>query len=367
MVVLAHFSKLKIVQAPNFTEFRKHFCAKPGRSFFVPANTYDNVKGQFPIGFFVWHTAKNILLEEIHFDVYDSNGVFLGKKKISTYLNETNVIEWLRKFYDKKGERIGYLRMNGTNVQNNLGIYVASVLSNNDIHNHFYAEITKSNVLPMCVYLAIRQCVEATWQNDREQYLVPKKGWESDNYFISNCLIYTLFHGQNRISNNYGTNHWIPFSEDEVNAKEKFDSHFMNDLIKGKLKRGGMTAEEREAYERDGKNYHQANIFELVSSDNVLIKSEPLIFSPEAQAVLDAGRELWRYYHLQPNANPNASFYDIRLYFQGTKTTNSGKVQMNTDSNDETYTQLITFLRQKQKKLAKIIEAKVYEFGFLKT
>lgn len=83
---------------------------------------------------------------------------------------------------------------------------------------------------------------------------------------------------------------------------------------------------------------------------------------------MDAGRELWCYYHQQPIAKerPNASFYDIRLYFQGTKTTKSGKQQMNTESNDPTYTALIADLRQKQKELAKQIEEKVYEYGFLK-
>ena len=83
---------------------------------------------------------------------------------------------------------------------------------------------------------------------------------------------------------------------------------------------------------------------------------------------MNAGRELWRYYHQQPIAKekPNASFYDIRLYFQGTKTTKSGKLQMNTESEDPIYTALIADLRQKQKELAKQIEPKVYEYGFLK-
>lgn len=40
----------------------------------------------------------------------------------------------------------------------------------------------------------------------------------------------------------------------------------------------------------------------------------PLVFSEEAQAVMDAGRELWRYYHAQPDANPNAALYDIRVF-----------------------------------------------------
>lgn len=80
---------------------------------------------------------------------------------------------------------------------------------------------------------------------------------------------------------------------------------------------------------------------------------------------MDAGRELWRYYHSQPDANPNASLYDIRLHFQGYKTTKTGKVQMNTESDDEQYTVLITDLRQALKELAKAIEPKVYEYGFL--
>ena len=96
-------------------------------------------------------------------------------------------------------------------------------------------------------------------------------------------------------------------------------------------------------------------------SQNSVGKSEKLVFSPEAQSVYNSGLELWKYYHAQPNANPNASFYDIRKYFQGEK---NGR--MNNDSNDSTYTELIADLRAKMKLLAKKIEPKVYEYGFLK-
>ena len=76
---------------------------------------------------------------------------------------------------------------------------------------------------------------------------------------------------------------------------------------------------------------------------------------------MDAGRELWRYYHAQPGADPDAAFYDIRLHFQGTNT----RGKMNADSDDERYTALITTLRQRLKQLAHKIEPKVYEYGFL--
>ena len=88
--------------------------------------------------------------------------------------------------------------------------------------------------------------------------------------------------------------------------------------------------------------------------------------SRQARTVLDAGRELWRYYHAQLGANPNASYYDIRLHFQGTTTDAKGRVKMNSDSVDATYTFLIVNLRTAMKDLAKHIELKVYEYGFLK-
>jgi hypothetical protein len=58
----------------------------------------------------------------------------------------------------------------------------------------------------------------------------------------------------------------------------------------------------------------------------------------------------------------NASLYDIREHFQGRNA--SGK--MNNKSEDAHYMQLIGDLRDKLKLLAKKIEPKVYEYGFLK-
>ena len=88
-----------------------------------------------------------------------------------------------------------------------------------------------------------------------------------------------------------------------------------------------------------------------------------LQFSDEAKAVFDAGRELWRYYHLQPNCNANASLYDIREFFQG----RNGQGKMNNKSSDETYMKLIGRLRLNLKNLEKKIEPKIYEYGFLKS
>ena len=354
--VLAQFSTLKIVQAPNFREFRKTFRAKPGRFFLVPANTFDNVNGNFPIAFQIWQTGTEEYFQETEADVYDAKGEYLGKKSIHSYDNDYFIIEWLRNYYDKTGEHYAYIRYLGTDFQNNNGVFITLHPSVNDLKQVKGTWITPKNVIPTCIYFSVRLCIEATWLNDRDQFLYPNEGWEKDMEFQTNCLVYALFHGQNRISCEHGVNHWIPFTEAEVNAQEKFESHFMSDLLSGKQKISTV----KESKERD--------LFEACSHEKESDKNQQLLFSEAAKAVVDAGRELWSYYHLQPIAKerPNASFYDIRLYFQGTKTTKSGKVQMNTESKDATYTSLITNLRQKQKELAKIIEPKVYEYGFLK-
>jgi len=45
------FSKLKTINAPNFKIFRQYLRAKFEGGFIVPADTFDNVSGAFPIAF----------------------------------------------------------------------------------------------------------------------------------------------------------------------------------------------------------------------------------------------------------------------------------------------------------------------------
>ncbi|GAA9518135.1 hypothetical protein HpHA308_14010 [Helicobacter pylori] len=55
--IMASFSTLKYLNSSNFKKFREVFKAKFLEGFMVPADSFDNVKGQFPIGFLVWDTA----------------------------------------------------------------------------------------------------------------------------------------------------------------------------------------------------------------------------------------------------------------------------------------------------------------------
>lgn len=48
----------------------------------------------------------------------------------------------------------------------------------------------------------MRQAIQATWLNDRDQFLYPNDKWQKDEEFQSDCLAFALFHNQNRISFN---------------------------------------------------------------------------------------------------------------------------------------------------------------------
>lgn len=213
--------------------------------------------------------------------------------------------------------------------------------------------ITPNNLIVISIFLAVRHSIEATWLNDRDQFLYPNDGWREDAEFQSDCLAYTLFSNSNNIKSAEGVNHWIPFTEAEVGAQDAFKSHFMHDYLTGRLPQ-----EKAEATEQD--------LFGPAATKPSAGGSKAIAFSAEATAVLDAGRELWRYYHSQRGACPDASYYDIRAHFQGFKTTPSGKRQMCADSPDARYTALVAALRQAVKALARKIEPKVYEYGFLK-
>jgi len=323
---LATFSKLKYINAQNYEKFRDYFRAEYKAGFICLANTFDNVDGKFPIGFLIWNTDIKDTINHINTDILELEKkeiINIGIKSFLSIKKGRFVIDWLRQFYDKETDHIGYLRMLGTDMQHNNDIFFTSQLSPNDIKYHLYTFITENNLIEMSIYLTIRHIIESNWVNDRDNFLFPKNDYIKDIEFQNNCFIYALFSNFNNIQSVHAVNHWIPFTEKEVNAKNKFKSKFMSTYLKDK---------------------------EL---------------SKEAQEVMQAGKELWKYYHSviknNRSASVDASFYDIREFFQG----RSEKGTMKTKSEDETYNKLIKTLREKLKKLAKKIEPKVYKYGFL--
>ena len=87
-------------------------------------------------------------------------------------------------------------------------------------HGIFFL-VSESNLIIATIYLTVRHIFEPTWLNDRDQFLYPNDGWKDDTEFQNDCLAFAIFHGQNRISSGKGLNYWIPFTENEVDSREK--------------------------------------------------------------------------------------------------------------------------------------------------
>ncbi|WP_187841911.1 hypothetical protein [Helicobacter pylori] len=413
-VILASFSKLKNLQGSNFKKFREVFKTEFKGGFMVPADSFDNVTGQFPIGFLVWDTSSilpkenplnlggnskeekqnsNLILDQdnlkynplkehfclldinapnrkmfpqsrtrtkgtttapfktplhaVSLEIFDSFGGFLGSKKIYTHTIDKmlTLADYLQKFQPtKKDTTLGYLDPGRNSFQHQNLIHISIIDKSKQSHVKYFPIITPT-ILLVSIFFSVRHCIKATWQNDRDQFYAPYNDtWQDDNEFKNNCLAFMLFHTQNRITTAQGINHFIPFSEDEVDSKERYFSHALLDFLKGKPKKSD-------------------SLFLNAKKEN-----KPLKFSPSASRVFDAGKEIYRYYHTQDftnrSYNANASLYDIKEFFQGRN--KQGRLNSPTTAKDEYYKQLYANLQYALKDLAKEIQPKVYEYGFLR-
>ena len=326
--------------------------------FIAPAYTFDNVKGKFPIGFKIWNTQIKEVFKNVSTDIYNEKGDFIGTKGLYSIGKNYYINKWISSFKVNDGF-IGFLAgTNGNDFQQNGIVYILN--KKEQMANPRGMWISSSNLIPVSIYYSVRKCLDQTWINDRDQFVVPNSNWNKDLDFQNDCFAYTLFN--TNILSSEGTNHWIPFTEYEVNAQAKFESNFMTDFIKGKIQQEVQTTDlftNEVVIPTQEESHHVSN---SCDSSVVGMTNKPLQFSDEAVAVFNAGRELWKYYHAQKDVNVNASLYDIREYFQG----RNDKGRMNSKSEDATYTQLIADLRSKLAILADKIKPKVYEYGFLK-
>ncbi|MGL2869768.1 hypothetical protein ACQKAZ_05980 [Helicobacter pylori] len=348
--IMASFSKLKYLNSSNFKKFREIFKAKFLEGFMVPADSFDNVKGQFPIGFLVWDTATPPLkpTNALNLEVFDSLGEFLGYKNIHSCNKVLFLADYLQKFQPTKRDTIfGYLDPGRNSFQHQNLVHISVIDKSQQSHVKYFP-IIATTILLVSVFFSIRHCIKATWQNDRDQFYAPyDDAFQDDSEFKNNCLIFMLFHTQNRITTAQGTNHFIPFSETEINAKERYSSHALLEFLKGEIK-------------------------EPKKSDSLFLndkkENKPLKFSSSASKVFDASREVYRYYHAQDftnhDYNANVSLYDIKEFFQGRNA--QGRLNSPAKAKDEHYKQLYANLQDALKDLAKEIQPKVYEYGFLR-
>ena len=391
--ILALFSKMKYVNAPNFGPFREFWHAEYLGGFVVHSKAFDGLKGDFPIGFLVWKTdlanvksgkllspqgdvesrslgenpsiltnsetpssESNVTAfpDSISCEVLDRNGNAIGEKAFysapeARLLNNwptrpkankhpsvplKNAVSPATTTIDVRGTKwsdgaIGSMFSNGNDVYHT-GNGTAILSSGYCTAGAFF--VNADNLEKVAIMVAVRRLVKHTWLNDRDQFMIPDV--ELPDEFKADCLVWTLFNGSNLTASADGlewngktwsiVNHFIPFTEEEVDAPGRFESDFMVRYLAG----------------RD--------------------------LSPEASAVRAAGLEIWREYFKRLSSfdysirerfklnRPDVGWYQIRQSLKAYGESSEGR-PTDFSAFESAYAELSAKLRPQ-----------VYSLGFLK-
>lgn len=306
---LAMFSTLKYVISPTLERFRGTWKAKFLGGFVVHSRAFDGVPGNFPIAFLMWDTAKNVSVANIDARVLDKDGKEIGEKTFVVSTGRKLLTDWIIRprsnreevvplknalttataTKDLRGTKwsddaVAYMWCNSNDLQQ----AAKTALFSSGFNGGHGLFVTPENLWQAAIVFAVRRLIKPTWLNDRDQFLQPSEPLTDE--FKSDCLVWMLFNGSNLTAGANGlrwnerdwslVNHFIPFTEAEVGASGRFQSDFMVRYMAG------------------------------------------MVFSVEAQAVLDAGRTLWARYHaasfprkireeLKLNL-PDAGWYQVR-------------------------------------------------------
>lgn len=297
---LAMFSTLKYVNAPNFEQFRERWNATYLGGFVVHSKSFEGLKGDFPIGFLVWKTdqlsSNKKRLIEVVTEVIDKSAKAIGEKSFHNFPKSSHLNIWMprlktdsthiplknavhpqtahAKVTSWRTDAIGYLLCNSNDLQN-AGTLTALFSSVYSAGNGFY--VNAENLWQVAIIFSVRRLIKPSWINDRDQFLQPTEPLTEE--FKTDCLIWMLFNGSNLTASANDlkwngkkwsiVNHFIPYTEDEVDAPDRFESDFMVQYLADKS------------------------------------------LSAEATAVLDAGRVLWQTYFDHTDARTVRETYKL--------------------------------------------------------
>lgn len=352
---VAIFSKLKYVTSPNFEEFRAIWNAKYLGGFVVDSKSFEGLKGSFPIGFLIWKTdhsskTKQSIIEIIT-DVLNKKAEPIGEKLFYNLPTEKLLTKWVDRPKPNKTEAVPLKNaiVPATKTKDIRGLYwsdnaIASLYAHaSDMQNanltallsSGYSSpgaffVNKDNLWQVAVIFTVRLVTRKTWLNDRDQFLQPTEPLTEE--FKSDCLVWMLFNGSNLTAsandlewNNKKwsiVNHFIPYTEEEVNAPERFESDFMVQYLNGKT------------------------------------------LSTEAQAVLAEGKKLWQAYFAHTDVHTvreelklnraDVGWYQVRKALQA-RNTAGDYAPVSFKPFEEAY-----------KTLTEKLQPMVYQLGFLK-
>jgi hypothetical protein len=313
VATIAIFSKIKYVNAPNFEKFREDWNAKYLGGYVVDSKSFDGLKGNFPIGFLIWETNQNTKKKQqiidITTDVLNKFAHPIGEKQFYNLPNESLLSNWIKRTRANDVDAIPLKNAVSptTNTKDVRGTKwsddgIASMICpGNDLQHTTLTAllssgycsaggffVNKINLWQAAIVFSVRRLIKPTWLNDRDQFLQPTEPLTEE--FKTDCLIWMLFNGSNLTASANDldwndkkwsiVNHFIPFTEDEVGAPDRFESDFMVQYLRDKK------------------------------------------LSTEAKAVLDEGRKLWSAYFAHTDIRavrdelklnrPDVGWYQVR-------------------------------------------------------
>jgi hypothetical protein len=352
---IAMFSTLKYVNSQTMDVFRSVWNAKYLGGFVVHSRAFDGLKGDFPIGFLIWLTNQNAMKKqhiiEVNTEVLDKNAQAIGEKCFYNLSNDRLLTNWINRpktnkveviplknavtpattSKDLRGTRwadgaIAYFWCNSNDLQQAL----RTALFSSGFSGGHGIFVTPDNLWQAAIVFSVRRLIKPTWINDRDQFLQPTAPLPEE--FKHDCLLWMLFNGSNLTAGANDlewngrawsiVNHFIPFTEAEVNAPDRFESDFMVRYLEDKA------------------------------------------LSPEAVAVLDAGRALWRAYFTETPPHAVREEYKLNRADVGWYQIRNTLKRRN-EAGDSLPVDFSGF-EAAYKALTEKLIPKVYEFGFLK-
>ncbi len=392
---LAMFSTLKYVISPTLDVFREYWNAKYLGGFVVHSKAFDGLKGNFPIGFLVWKTAANLdrfqnpikvkraTIDTVEADILDKNANPIGAKIFYNNPNEKLLTNWIDRPKTNKQEviplknaivpatatkdlrgtkwsdnAIGYMLSGGNDLQHS-GIQTVIFSSGYGSARGYFTN--EENLWQIAIVFSVRRLVKPTWLNDRDQFLQPTE--PLSNEFKSDCLIWMLFNGSNLTASANDlewngkkwsiVNHFIPFTEEEVGAPDRFESDFMVRYL----------ARHCEEERRSNPPYERKQ-HDKIGADCFVPRNDGSGLSIEAQAVMQQGKKLWQAYFAHTDVRsvrdelklnrPDVGWYQIRKALQA-RNASGDFAPVNFKPFEEAY-----------KALTEKLQPMVYELGFLK-
>ena len=245
---LGLFSTLKYINANNDQKFRDsvfHYIFE--RGFVFSSANFDGTKknNPFPVGFLLWNMSQSQRLEtqDITLDVFNDRVEKTGTKSIVAGHKSEFLSKWIERpaatiTFPPFSSAVDVAADNKDRRDRIAAGFLASLMcKGNDMQNQNFTalfsapyvsagalSVTPDNFEKAMVIHAARRIPKATWLNDRDQFLQPNRELPAD--FITNCAVWNLFSGSNNTAalrniayegQTYQIrNHFFPFPVSEV-------------------------------------------------------------------------------------------------------------------------------------------------------